>query len=211
MSRRNYKGESIAVSFDLKTCIHAGRCLMGSPDVFNLDKKPWIQPDEGEAEKLIKTIKRCPSGALQYQIEDASKMEAPGENKVTIRPNGPLFVRGDINVDGADTCQTRLSLCRCGKSKNKPYCDNAHKEAGFKDPGKPVIDTSKIEELVAVGDLDIKQADNGPLLLTGNFEVFGASGDMLFSGTKAALCRCGASENKPFCDGRHKEIGFTSI
>ena len=102
----------------------------------------------------------------------------------------------------------RAALCRCGKSANKPFCDNSHKKAGFEDFGA-VGDTGPLEA-ASGGALRIKGIKDGPLLLEGNFSIAASSGREAWRGSKAFLCRCGASENKPFCDGQHKKVGFTS-
>jgi CDGSH-type Zn-finger protein len=119
-------------------------------------------------------------------------------------------VRGDLEIDGAgkdmDGVRFRAALCRCGQSKSKPFCDNSHEEAGFKDYGAVGDKGDGLES--EGGTLKVGHAPNGPLLLNGNFTIVAASGRKAWSGTKAALCRCGDSKNKPFCDGSHKDAGF---
>ena len=56
--------------------------------------------------------------------------------------------------------------------------------------------------------LDIRASENGPLLIRGDVRVPDAEGNVLYEGDKAALCRCGGSANKPFCDGTHARNGF---
>ena len=126
--------------------------------------------------------------------------------------NGPLYARGDLKISGAPEdlagVRFRAALCRCGKSSNKPFCDNSHEEDGFRDYGAIGATGPGIEE--RGGPLEILPAPNGPLVVTGNLTVVSASGRAAWRGTKTALCRCGASDNKPFCDGRHAEVGFES-
>ena len=102
----------------------------------------------------------------------------------------------------------RAALCRCGKSKNKPFCDNSHEEDGFKDYG--AVGEMGSDDAGTGGTLKISFAENGPILASGNFCITASSGRRAWLGERAALCRCGASKNKPFCDGEHKKIGFTS-
>ena len=102
----------------------------------------------------------------------------------------------------------RAALCRCGKSKNKPFCDNSHEEDGFKDYG--AVGEMGSDDAGTGGTLKISFAENGPILASGNFCITASSGRRAWHGERAALCRCGASKNKPFCDGEHKKIGFTS-
>jgi len=100
----------------------------------------------------------------------------------------------------------RAALCRCGGSKTKPFCDNTHESNGFCDRG--AVGEVGEPAVPSGGTLQVNKAPNGPLLLNGNLEIRNGAGQTTWRGTKAALCRCGASKNKPFCDGAHKEIGF---
>ena len=211
--RRGYRGSRITVSFDARRCIHAARCVHGLPEVFDPKRRPWIEPDGAAAERVAEVVRACPTGALQYEPSGGIEAERPAErNTVTIRPNGSLHLRGDlafVRAEGAETRETRAALCRCGASSNKPYCDNGHEEAGFTDPGE-LTDAKlpPIEEGAERGTLRIACAANGPVLVEGPVELIDASGKTVAAGRKAALCRCGASANKPFCDGSHVAIGF---
>jgi CDGSH-type Zn-finger protein len=102
----------------------------------------------------------------------------------------------------------RAALCRCGHSANKPFCDNSHDKVRFRDAG--AVGETGDGYTVQGGKLTIKPSSNGPLLLSGNVAIRAASGRLAWKGTRVELCRCGGSRNKPFCDGSHKEIGFTS-
>ena len=136
--------------------------------------------------------------------------KAAAKNMVVIANNGPLYVQGDLKIDGAKDdmpgVRYRAALCRCGDSKNKPFCDNTHEKAEFRDRGA-LGETGEGFEKPG-GSLEIKRAPNGPLLASGNFTIITGAGREAWRGTKAALCRCGASKNKPFCDGGHVEAGF---
>jgi len=140
MTRRVYRGADIEVSFDLDICIHVGACLLGAPAVFERDRRPWILADNASADEVASVVQRCPSGALQYRRLDGGADERPPTPpKVTPMRNGPLFVRGDVEVSHADgTVETlpRASLCRCGLSKNKPFCDNSHLTGHFEADGE---------------------------------------------------------------------------
>jgi CDGSH-type Zn-finger protein len=100
----------------------------------------------------------------------------------------------------------RAALCRCGASDNKPFCDNSHEKSGFRDRG--AIGERGEGLAVTGGKLVVKRAKNGPLLLSGNVALVTSAGRVAWRGDKCALCRCGESENKPFCDGSHKAAGF---
>jgi CDGSH-type Zn-finger protein len=102
-----------------------------------------------------------------------------------------------------------VALCRCGASQNKPFCDNSHKSISFsaQDALANNLDRSD-DSLDGAGELSVSPSVNGPLLLNGEFVLYSCDGETLYKGKKAALCRCGSSSNKPFCDGTHNKIGF---
>lgn len=209
-----YESEEISVKFDSKRCIHSAECLKGLSEVFDTDKKPWVQPENASPEEIKKTIHNCPTGALHY---NGSEEEKPARtNTITIAPDGPLYVRGDIEIQDADgetiKEDTRVALCRCGESDNKPFCDNSHKEVDFTAPAS--FDDSKLRptsnEEESEDKLLIRLMDNGPFLIEGTYEVFSIGAQPVNSTKNVALCRCGHSGTKPFCDGTHKEVGFIS-
>jgi uncharacterized Fe-S cluster protein YjdI/CDGSH-type Zn-finger protein len=139
--RKVYRGRDIEVSFDLDLCVHIGECLRGHKGVFNLQRRPWLLPDEAEADLVAEIVERCPSGALLYHRHDGGAEEAHEGTNVTPIRNGPLLVTGDIEVrreDGTVERLPRVTLCRCGSSKNKPFCDNQHLAVGFRAPGLPL-------------------------------------------------------------------------
>lgn len=214
MTRKTYTGEEIDVTFDLKQCIHTGRCTRGLPEVFDTKKRPWIQIGESEAQQILDVVGQCPSGALRVQNKDGSEAEqAEGQNTVRIIANGPLYVRGNLQLapprgeEGEPSQAFRLALCRCGASENKPFCDNSHRDIEFTASGKLPQEVQEDEQSTS-GGLAIKAIPNGPLILAGEFELLDEEGHSLFQSGKAVLCRCGASMNKPFCDSTHKSINF---
>jgi CDGSH-type Zn-finger protein len=121
---------------------------------------------------------------------------------VHVTENGPLHCPSAL-VAGAPGAE--VWLCRCGASGNKPHCDGSHRKVGFADAGRPAKGAVGAP---AGSDLKVEVRPNGPLLVTGAVVVAGADGAPVFAGDRAALCRCGASATKPFCDGAHKRIGF---
>lgn len=206
---REYTSDAIVVRFDVKRCIHAEKCVKGLPAVFDRNRKPWVDPSKGEADGIANVVKSCPTGALSFSRKDGGLEETPPErNCITIGTDGPVYVTGDIELHTHDGVEkhTRLALCRCGAAQNKPFCDNAHEDIGFRHDGsfakQPV--TAELG-----GPIAIRVRENGSLLVEGNFQMESGDGShaMLFSG-KTWLCRCGHSENKPFCDGTHKKVGF---
>ena len=210
--RRTYTGENMNVTYDIKRCMHAAECVKGLPAVFDTNKRPWVQPDEASPDEVAAVVVRCPSGALQFERTDGGAAEvAPETNKIIPEPNGALYAHGDLELQNSAgevlETDTRLALCRCGASENKPFCDGSHHKIFFQDPGTLNNDSlgGSSED---GGKLVIKAAKNGPLLLQGAVEVCSADGQTCFSGNKGALCRCGDSNNKPFCDGTHVSEGF---
>ena len=210
-SRTTYPGKALDVVYDATLCIHAAECGRSAGPMFEGGRDPWCEPDAVSVDEATEIVSRCPTGALTYQRKDGGPAEAaPGANVVVVSPNGPLYLRGELAIDGAEDqgVPTRAALCRCGASKNKPFCDNSHLEAGFADLGA-VGERGKGRDAQG-GTLGIKPAPNGPLLLSGNLTIRAGSGRDAWEGTKCALCRCGHSSNKPFCDGTHSRIGFTT-
>ena len=209
----HYKGEKATVSWSGKHCIHIGECGRATGDLFVGGRKPWCEPDLASDDEIDEVVLRCPTGALSVEFGDGSHVEsADAINTIHVSYNGPLFVRGDLNIDGAAEnapgLQYRAALCRCGASKNKPFCDNSHDAAEFRDYGAVGATGDAVAE--KGGKLDVNPAKNGPLLVKGNVTIISSSGRESWKGKQAALCRCGASNNKPFCDGQHKKIGFES-
>jgi CDGSH-type Zn-finger protein/uncharacterized Fe-S cluster protein YjdI len=206
-----YEGENADVTWDARLCIHIGECGRADNELFVGGRKPWCQPDCVSGEDVAEVVERCPTGALTYLRKDGGAEEtAPSQNRVTIANNGPIYLHGDLRLQDAPDdmpgVRFRAALCRCGASKNKPFCDNTHEEIGFEDRGAIGESGPGLEE--SGGPLEIQKAPNGPLILSGNLEILAGSGRVAWRGAKAALCRCGASKNKPFCDGSHKDAGF---
>jgi CDGSH-type Zn-finger protein/uncharacterized Fe-S cluster protein YjdI len=210
-SVHTFSGAEVDVTWDSRLCIHVGECGRAEGDLFVGGRKPWCQPDLVSADEVAQVVERCPTGALAHTRKDGGPAEAaPARNTVTVANNGPLYVTGDLRVAGAADdmpgTRTRVALCRCGQSANKPFCDGRHEKVGFVDRGA-IGSVGKGVEADG-GVLEIKRAKNGPLLLSGNVEIRAGSGRVAWRGTKAALCRCGQSGNKPFCDGSHVGAGF---
>lgn len=139
--RKVYRGEDIEVSFDLDQCVHIGECLRGAPGVFKLKRRPWVLPDAADADSIADVILRCPSGALQFRRLDGGPQEEHDGTTVTPVLNGPLLVVGRIEVRREDhtvEVMPRATLCRCGHSQHKPFCDNEHLKIGFQAEGTPM-------------------------------------------------------------------------
>lgn len=207
---RHYADDKIDVSYEAQRCIHAAECVHGLPAVFDTARRPWILPTGAGPDAIAAVVVKCPTGALHYTRLDGGVAEAPSEETTIVpMPNGPLYVRGQIQLRSADgkviVDDVRLALCRCGQSHNKPFCDNSHRNAGFEDPGAVEPGGARAE---SNDGLAITASANGPLQVQGAFVLRSADGLNQWEGTVTELCRCGGSRNKPFCDGTHEDIGF---
>jgi len=199
---------AITLRFDGRRCIHSRHCVLEAPEVF-LANTPgaWLHPEAASVEHCVRIAHSCPSGAITYERHDGGPQEsAPSVNVVRVRENGPYAVHAQIDSSSAEF---RATLCRCGKSRRKPYCDGSHAAAGFAATGEPATIAS--EPLAERGGrLTITPTVNGPLQLNGNVEICAATGRTVLRTQSTRLCRCGASGNKPFCDGSHARVGFRS-
>jgi CDGSH-type Zn-finger protein/uncharacterized Fe-S cluster protein YjdI len=203
------RGENILLRFEGKRCIHARFCVLGAPNVFLANVKgSWLHPDAMPVEELVATAHACPSGAITYERLDGGAAEsAPPVNVLRIRENGPLAIHADIDLAGH--CRMfRATLCRCGGSRNKPFCDGSH-VAPFIASGEP---PERPSEPLANrrGRLLVTPLRNGPLEMSGSLEICSGTGRTVAHTSQVRLCRCGGSASKPFCDGTHARIGFKS-
>ena len=202
-------GKDVIIRFDTKRCIHSRFCVLQAPDVFKANTPgKWLYPDAMDVEKLVAVAELCPSGAVTYERRDGKPNEAPPPvNVAKLRENGPYAISGSIELDGQK--MPRAALCRCGASKNKPFCDGSHNSIAFAATGEPA--TRPSEPLSPRdGVLTIIPRPNGPLAVSGPLEICAGTGRTIDRVTSAGLCRCGGSANKPFCDGTHVRIGFRS-
>lgn len=134
---KEYSNEDITVVWKPRTCSHSKKCWKDLIQVFDPRKKPWIHMEGATTAEIKTQIEACPSGALSYRSNKADDQEEVHlETKVEALENGPLLVYGTLNITNSDgTTDKRnktTAFCRCGASQNKPYCDGAHIEAGFK-------------------------------------------------------------------------------
>jgi CDGSH-type Zn-finger protein/uncharacterized Fe-S cluster protein YjdI len=205
------EGRDLTLIYEGKKCIHSRFCVTWGPKVFIANVKgPWINPDNMATDALTEIAHVCVSGAIRYKRKDGQPDEAaPPVNLVSVRENGPYAIRADIQLDGEPAVSHRLTLCRCGASKNKPFCDGSHNEVKFSASGEPP--TGKADMLpVRDGPLAIDPQLDGPLQVRGNVEIISGTGRVVARLTSATLCRCGGSNTKPFCDGSHARNGFRS-
>lgn len=203
------RGKKVLIQFEGKLCIHSRNCVLSRPDVFVPNVKgEWIHPDEATPEEIAELAHNCPSGAIRFERLDGGPQEQPPKvNVARVRENGPVAVHAQMEIEGHGPA-LRATLCRCGASKNKPFCDGSHTAAGFVATGEPA--TAESEPLAErAGLVKVRPMKNGPVLLEGNLEVCSGTGRTINRvGKVTALCRCGQSKNKPYCDGTHSKVGF---
>jgi len=135
--RDNYVGEKITIHDNRGICAHAGRCTDGLASVFRLKEEPWIHQDAASRDEIIATIQKCPSGALSYSVDDLEHRDREGEPTIFVAPNGPYVVSGGLDLpdttQGEGASKEHFTMCRCGGSKNKPFCDGTHWSNKFTD------------------------------------------------------------------------------
>jgi CDGSH-type Zn-finger protein/uncharacterized Fe-S cluster protein YjdI len=205
------EGRDLTLIYEGKKCIHSRFCVTWGPKVFIANVKgPWINPDAMPTDALAEIAHVCVSGAIRYKRKDGHPDEgAPPVNLVSVREGGPYAIKADIRLDGGPAGNYRYTLCRCGASKNKPFCDGSHHEVNFAASGEPP--TGKADMLpVRDGPLAIDPLVDGPLQVRGNMEIISGTGRVVARVESARLCRCGHSNTKPFCDGSHTRVGFKS-
>jgi len=132
--KKTYTNGEVSIVFQPKRCYHSERCIKGLPEVFNVQNSPWIDTSGAESSRIINQVKKCPSGALTYYLNE----EVEGETisaSIEVLDNGPYLIKGSIKVEdlnGKVSIQKGpFALCRCGHSKNKPYCDSSHRKIDF--------------------------------------------------------------------------------
>lgn len=138
---KHYSNGEVTVVWQPALCIHSKICwkdATGLPEVFHPQTRPWITPERAATEKIVEQVRKCPSGALSYFMNEAPAEAAAESSEIIaeIMPDGPLLVYGNVTVKSADGTESRRSkvtaFCRCGASGTKPYCDGSHVKIGFK-------------------------------------------------------------------------------
>jgi uncharacterized Fe-S cluster protein YjdI/CDGSH-type Zn-finger protein len=129
--------KDITVHYNRLLCFHASECATRLKSVFDPLRKPWIMPDNGSGAEVISVVKACPSGALSYSLDGQEPQHEVGEDEgIDIEKDGPFRVVGvplasPRPAKGASL--DKFVLCRCGPSKNKPYCDGSHHDIKWRD------------------------------------------------------------------------------
>jgi uncharacterized Fe-S cluster protein YjdI len=134
---KHYTNGELTIAWKPTKCIHAAECVKALPKVYDPERKPWIVAEGANTQDLKDQIAKCPSGALSYFMNgEENKEESKLETKIEVLENGPLIIYGTLKVTdkegNAESKNKTTAFCRCGASRNKPYCDGAHIKAGFK-------------------------------------------------------------------------------
>ena len=222
---RHYRGDKASVTFDTYRCIHAEVCVRGAPQVFDVSRRPWILPDAADPKRLERVVLGCPTGALRMAPPTGERVEKGADAAATVLPeeprkknsasvvaDGPCYVRGNLEIEetpGAEVApDTRVAFCRCGASENKPLCDESHARIGFRCEATVAPRPAPAPEVrEATGPVRFTPVPHGPLLFRGPLTLSGRGGARVTL-DRGKLCRCGHSQDKPFCDGSHRAAGF---
>jgi uncharacterized Fe-S cluster protein YjdI len=136
---KHYTNGEVTIVWKSEQCIHSKLCWTNLKAVFNPNERPWIKPEGADTTTIVEQVKKCPSGALSYFMNnevDVSTAKIDVETIVEATPNGPLLVYGNILVKDSNGVEQKrnnvTALCRCGHSENKPFCDGTHKKVDFK-------------------------------------------------------------------------------
>lgn len=195
--------------FDGEKCIHSRNCVLTRSDVFVPDVKgEWIHPENASSDELRAVADNCPSGAIRYE-ETGKAPRKPLVNTLHIRENGPYALNAELQLEGEPCASHKMTLCRCGASKNKPYCDCSHIDIDFVATGEIAAVASPRPES-QTGAVTVTPLKDGPVQIDGNLEICAGTGHTINRVQQVHLCRCGHSNNKPYCDGAHSKAGFTT-
>jgi uncharacterized Fe-S cluster protein YjdI/truncated hemoglobin YjbI len=144
-----YRGQQVTILDNRGICAHSGFCTDRLASVFHLGEEPFVSPSGGRMDDIVRAVRACPSGALSYAIdgrEARDQVDSVREAAVEISKDGPYRVTGAIPLtDGFGDPEPRntgaslehYSLCRCGQSRNKPFCSGMHWYVRFTDPVVP--------------------------------------------------------------------------
>jgi uncharacterized Fe-S cluster protein YjdI/CDGSH-type Zn-finger protein len=138
---KKYTNGEITVVWKPDLCVHATNCFTELPKVFIPYERPWIRMNAATTNEIIATVNNCPTDALTfYYNDDVAQKENKKEEKtvteISIIKNGPFIIKGEFrikDIDGNEIASaSTASLCRCGHTKCRPFCDGSHVDAGFK-------------------------------------------------------------------------------
>jgi uncharacterized Fe-S cluster protein YjdI len=133
--KKEYSNGEVTIVWKPDLCIHSANCVRGLPMVFDTNKRPWIDAGGASTKEIIEQVKKCPSGALTTYTNERTMENKNEKVKITLAKNGPILINGEVHLENekgeAIPAGTTSALCRCGGSKNKPFCDGTHHKIGF--------------------------------------------------------------------------------
>lgn len=134
---KEYSNGEVTIVWKPDLCIHSANCVKGLPGVFDTNKRPWINAEGATTQEIIDQVKKCPSGALSTYMNSGDKPGPTQEKiKIVLAKDGPILIDGPVQLEKAEGQKIETgdttALCRCGESKNKPFCDGSHHGIGFK-------------------------------------------------------------------------------
>ena len=136
---KEYSNGEVTIVWKQNLCTHSAICIRGLPEVFDITKLPWINAQGASTDEIINQVKECPSGALSFYLNNNKQKEDNilSDVKVSLLKDGPILIKGKIELKDSNgeviPTKTSVALCRCGASKNKPFCDGEHTNIGFKE------------------------------------------------------------------------------
>jgi uncharacterized Fe-S cluster protein YjdI/CDGSH-type Zn-finger protein len=133
-SVRAYRGDGVTVYYDVSRCAHFAECVRGLPEVFDVNRHPWVQPAEAPADLVAEVVRRCPTGALHYEVDGGLPEEPERPTRIHALPDGPITLRGELRIEtpAGEIADVRAALCRCGLTAKQPFCDRECRRAGWK-------------------------------------------------------------------------------
>jgi glutamate synthase domain-containing protein 2/CDGSH-type Zn-finger protein len=138
--RESYAGAAVTIHDNRGICSHAGFCTDKLPKVFRGGVEPWIDPDAAPTEDVTRVVGMCPSGALAHSVAGVEHGDQEREAAIRVSPHGPYRLEGGVELEGVESLEgasaEHRTLCRCGHSRNKPFCDGRHWHVGFRDDGR---------------------------------------------------------------------------
>src|SRR5829696_9045363 len=143
---RAHTAPDVRVFYDKGRCLHFAECVRGLPEVFDVAKRTWIQPQNASADEVAEVVRRCPSGALHYRLEEGPHEQPEQPTRVEFVSSGPINLRGELSIEvsAGRMREVRTSLCRCGRTQNEPFCDNACSRTGWS--SEPPTATTVLDE-----------------------------------------------------------------
>ncbi len=176
-----------------------------------MDDSARLPEQSRTSENLSTTAKALDRWFKERQKENAQPRLLEIPNEALITSAGPLRITGNLTIvgeDGSVTYANHIDLCRCGKSKGKPTCDGQHLDVEFLHSGR-MQEISDAPASDRPTKITLSCNKDGPVTFRGRLRLHNHMGQDCTK-IRGALCRCGQSANKPFCDGSHDKVGFRS-